>query len=197
MVTRSTKDRSCAGVVDVVGALSLGACILACAYFGFVKASESSGEVEELTSLSRAVAEDLLAARSASDRQRAVLANHQATLASERQLPLRAPLEEAIQSVSSLAEAHEVHVLRQNPLSSRRYPGLLEQRFALEVSGTMPNLAAFLKAVEAAETWADVAYLKIINADSSTTGDARQRVATLTLSLFSADKATAPQKGDG
>lgn len=197
MVTPSTKDRFPIVLVDVAGALMLGACLLGCAYFGFIKSGQTSGEIGELATLSRSAAEDLTTARAACERQRAVLAGHQATLASERQLPLRAPLEESIQSLSSLAETHQVHVLRQNPLSPRRYPGLLEQRFALEVSGTMPELAAFFNAVEDTETWVDIAYLKIINAEVTTSGDAPERVATLTLSLFSADKATAPVKGDG
>jgi len=197
MVTPSTKDRLPVVLVDVAGALMLGACLLGCAYFGFIKSGQTSGEIGELTTLSRSAAEDLTAARAACERQRAVLASHQATLASERQLPLRAPLEESIQSLSSLAETHRVHVLRQNPLAPRRYLGLLEQRFALEVSGTMPDLAAFFKAVEDAETWADIAYLKIINAETPTNGNMPERVATLTLSLFSADKAAVPTKGDG
>lgn len=185
-------------VVDALGAIVVAACLLGCAYFGFIKAGATSNEIQELTTLSLAAAEDLASARSACDRQRAMLETHQSSLTSERQLPSRAPLEESIQTLSRLAETHGVHVLRQNPLSSRQYPGLQEQRFALEISGAMPDLVRFLKAVEDAETWADVAYLKIISS-ASLGGSTPDRVATLTLSLFSADKTptTAPAKKEG
>jgi hypothetical protein len=80
-------------------------------------------------------------------------------------------------------------VVRHNPLGPRSYPGLLEQRYAYEVIGTQPDLARFLRAIEDAEFWADISYLKIDGGKRQGGEPTDECDALLTISLFSAARA--------
>lgn len=176
-------------LIDGIGATAFAGCLLGCAYIAVIRAGEVAVETRELTTTLNNASDDLATARAACERQRAILEQRKSEAASERQLPNKLPLEEYFQRISSLAESNQVRVLRQNPLPGRRYPGLLEQRSAFEVSSTMPDLARFFKAVETDESWADIAYLKIAGSEGHAADAVEgERVTTMTFSLFSADK---------
>jgi hypothetical protein len=124
------------------------------------------------------------------------LKERQVELATSGQLPAQIPIEEYFQTLSRLAGRHHLRVVRHNPLGPRSYPGLLEQRYAYEVIGTMPDIARFFRAIEDAEFWADISYLKIDGGPPSADQGGEptdERDAILTISLFSA--APAEQSG--
>jgi hypothetical protein len=181
--------------VDVPGAAVCGVCLLGCAYLVLFHSGHANLETAELTSLMNTATQDLSTVRAARDRQRAMVAERQTDLASGKYLPASLPIEEYFQTLSRLAHEHRLRVVRQNPLSPREYPGLLEQRYAYEVSGAMPDMARFFKAVEDADIWADIAYLKIETAEKDPQRVSSDRLAVLTISLFSALKQENPPSG--
>ena len=117
------------------------------------------------------------------DEQKALELRYQAELAAAGALPSQTPQETHLRELSGLAAQNHLSVVRQLPLSPREYPGVLEQRFAYEVTGTMPDLARFFKAVELSPSWTDISYLKMDQGKGTenTTG----RNALLTFSAFS------------
>ena len=102
-------------------------------------------------------------------------------------LPTGTSVESYFQELSALALQNRLRVVRHNPLMARSYPGLLEQRFAYEVVGTLSDLAQFFKAIERTDFWADVSYLRIGDGrGSGRSGQRAMRTAVLTISIFSA-----------
>jgi Tfp pilus assembly protein PilO len=176
-------------LLDAVGAGVLTVAFFTACWLTFFHNQHAVAEEADLTHLLASATQDLATIRSALDRQHATLKERQAELAGRGQLPAQIPIEEYFQALSSLAVAHQLRVVRQNPLASRTYPGLLEQRYAYEVIGTMPDLARFFKAIENAEFWADISYLKIEGGQRKSGEPTDERVASLTISLFSAARA--------
>lgn len=193
-------------LLDALGAGLSAAGLGAALWMIFFHNEHAVSELRGYTRMISSATQDLAALRSAGERQRATLKERQAELAAGGQLPVRIPLEDYFQTLSQLAVRHHLRVVRHNPLPPRSYPGLLEQRYAYEVIGTMPDLARFFKAVEDAEFWADIGYLKIDGGQPQEGGhsgerrnpkggevgarmDSRassERTASLTFSLFSA-----------
>ena len=176
-------------LLDVLGASMSAAGLLVALWVTIFHNEHATSELRDSTQMISSSTQDLAALRSAGDRQRATLKERQAELATSGQLPAQIPIEEYFQTLSRLAIQHRLRVVRHNPLGARSYPGLLEQRYAYEVIGTMPDLARFFKAIEDAERsrfWADISYLKIDGGNRQSGEPTDERVAVLTISLFSA-----------
>ena len=147
---------------------------------------EQGGGADDAQQLAGVIAgakSDLVNLRAALEVQKALEVRFQAELAAAGAMPSQTPQETHLRTLSGLAAANHLSVVRQLPLSPREYPGLMEQRFAYEVTGTMPDLARFFKAVESSPGWTDISYLKIDQGKGakSTT----DRNALLTFSVFS------------
>lgn len=125
---------------------------------------------------------DLAGLRRALEVQNALEIQFRSELASAGAMPAQVPQETHLKILSGLAAQNHLSVVRQLPLAPREYPGLLEQRFAYEVTGAMADLARFFKAVETSPSWTDISYLKLEHGKKD---DASQRSALLTFSAFS------------
>lgn len=125
---------------------------------------------------------DLASLRAALEAQHALEARYRSELASAGALPAQAPQETHLKALSGLAAQNHLSVVRQLPLAPREYPGLLEQRFAYEVTGAMPDLARFFKAIESSPSWTDISYLKL---EQGKKEKPSARTALLTFSAFS------------
>ena len=185
-------------LLDALGASLSGAGLLVAFWMTFFHNEHATTQLRDFTQLISSATQNLAALRTAGDGQRATLKEQQVELATSGQLPAQIPIEEYFQTLSRLAKQNHLDVVRHNPLGPRSYPGLLEQRYAYEVSGTMPHLALFFRAIEDAEFWADISYLKIDGGPSSAdqgpgAPGTDKRDALLTISLFSA--ATAEPSG--
>jgi len=179
-------------VLDALAATLLAAGFLTAFWMIFLHEAHAAAELGELAHMISTATQDLAALRSAGERQRATLKERQAELATGGQLPAQISIEEYFQTLSRLALQHHLRVVRHNPLAPRTYPGLLEQRYAYEVIGTMPDLARFFRAIEDAERsrfWADISYLKIDAGNRQNGEPTNERDAVLTISLFSAARA--------
>ncbi len=100
-------------------------------------------------------------------------------------LPEQIPIEEDLNSIDKLALSFDVEVTRLLPIASVEYAGLTEQRYRLEAGGTTLNLLAFLRAIEDADFWADIGYLKIEAVPSVQGQDiSKKRVASFIISMF-------------
>ena len=183
-ITRSNKLHLL--ILDALGASLSAAGLGAALWLFLIHNQHAASELRDYNQMIASATQDLAALRSAGDRQRATLKERQAELAGGGQLPVEISLEEYFQTLSRLAVQHRLRVVRHNPLTSRTYPGLLEQRYAYEVIGTMPDLARFFRAIEDAEFWADISYLKIHNGQPQGGETTEERIASLTISLFSA-----------
>lgn len=176
-------------LLDALGASLSAVGLLAALWMTFFHNEHATSELRDYTQMITSTTQDLSTLQSAGDRQRATLKERQAELATSGQLPVEISLEEYFQTLSQLAVQHHLRVVRHNPLTPRNYPGLLEQRYAYEVIGTMPDLARFFKAIEDAEFWADISYLKIDGGQPPGGKPTDDRTASLTISLFSAARA--------
>ena len=176
-------------LLDAFGASLSGAGLLAALWMTFFHNEHATAELRDFTQMISSATQDLAALRSAGDLQRATLKERQVELATSGQLPAQIPIEEYFQTLSRLAIQHHLRVVRHNPLAPRSYPGLLEQRYAYEVIGTLPDLARFLRAIEDAEFWADISHLKIDGGKHQGGEPTDECNASLTISLFSAARA--------
>lgn len=170
--------------IDSLGAGFVAACLFGGAWLTMVSGDRVSNEIRRLNRTIGSTRRDLSALRAERDRQQAILAEHETQLADRGRLPAQSPTEEYFQTLSRLADQRRLRVVRHNPLSARTYPGLLEQRYAYEVHGSMPDMARFFKDIEDTGFWADVSYLRIVDGQGGDRGD--DRVALLTISVFSA-----------
>ncbi len=179
-------NRSSLRIVD-----ALCGCIVAGSLAGFIwftafREDVTASEIHRLTRLIHNARQDLRAVHEAQRGQRSVLAARRAELAETGQLPRETPIEIYFQTLSTFASEHRLRVVRHNPLASRYYPGLLEQRYAYEVAGSFSGLVGFLKSIEEADFWADVGYLKVERGRGSKNALSDERIAVLGISLFSA-----------
>ncbi|MGB2984559.1 MAG: hypothetical protein WBE26_01640 [Phycisphaerae bacterium] len=184
-------------IIDMLGGCTVAACLLGFVWLTVVRGDQTAGELKALTRLIHTARQDVRAVRAARDRQRALLEDRQTALADRGHLPTQVPIEEYFQTLSTLASRHRLRVIQNNPLAERRYPGLLEQRYAYEVTGSLPDLVGFLQSIESTDFWADVSYLKVVRGVGPEEAVSDKRVALLTLSLFAALQADVPSESGG
>ncbi len=180
-------------VIDLLGGSAVAACALGFVWFVAVGNDRTSTEIRKLTALIANAQRDAQSLQLAQAQQRATLEDRRVKLAERGQLPAKAPIEEYFRTLSALCSKHHLRVIHDNPLPSRSYPGLLEQRYAYEVAGSTLDLVRFLKAIEDTDFWADVSYLKVAQGKgagrargSTSRGISETSRATLTISVFSA-----------
>ena len=173
-------------VIDFLGACAVGACVFAFGWLAMVRGDDVSVEITDLTRVVQAAKQDLATTRSVRDRRRILLTNRRAELASSGRLPDQAPVERYFERLSTLAALHQLRVRSHRPLSPRHYPGLLELRYAYDLSGAVPDITRFLRAVEETEFWADIGFIKLERRPGSPLAGPTECVASLTFSLFSA-----------
>ncbi len=194
----SRSGKSVLHIIDALGGCTVAACVLGFVWLTMIRNDPTAARIEELTSSVQRARQDVRVLQAAKDRQRVVLTNRQAELATTGQLPAQAPVEEYFQTLSTIASQNRLRVIRHNPLTPRRYPGLLEQRYAYELTGSMPDLLRFLKWIEDSDFWADVSYLTVAGGTGPEDAPSNGRAAVLAISLFSALPSDTPsQSGDG
>lgn len=174
-------------LIDVVGGFLVACCVACLLWLSVFRNRDATTEINELSRMVHSVKQGLASTRHAHKKQTALLQEHREELSKTGQLPQTAPVEEYFQMLANLASLHSLDVLRHHPTTSRRYPGLLEQRFVYEVSGSGVDLVRFLRAIEDTQYWADVSHFKIEGGSVSLRSAGRKHRARLTLSLFSAD----------
>ena len=173
--------------MDLLGGGLAAGCAALLIWFTVLRTDRTSVAIRDLTEDIRLGRQRLAMVRADLDEQRGVLQARREQLDATGELPLVAPIERYFQAVSGLAAEHSLKVLRHNPLASHSYPGLLERRFAYEVSGASLDVISFLKAVEESDFWADVSYLSIEQGPRDIASrNVPDRVARLTISVFSA-----------
>ena len=173
-------------LIDAVGVSVVAACVLGAVWMAFIRNDDAAAEIRQLRASIRDARQDLTHLLTTREEQDALLAQSKAELEQRGRLPEQTPIEDYFQTLTTLSNRYHLRVLRQNPLASRQYPGLLEQRYAYVLAGSMPDLTRFLWAVEETDFWADISYFKIENRPGRGTEGSKARVAELTLSLFSA-----------
>ena len=182
-------------LINLLCGCALGVCLLGFVWLTLVREDGTKAEIGQLNRFIRDARQDHRALQAASQNQRVLLERRRDELAETGHLPAEMPVEQYFQTLSSMASDHRLRVVRHNPLPSRRYPGLLEQRYTYEVSGSFPALTRFLKSIEEADFWADVSYLKVDCGGGPKVVAGDERRAELTLSLFSAPESDGPDDG--
>ena len=172
-------------MIDVTGLLLLAAIGAACAWLLAVKNEETSTEIASLREVIAGARQDLGTITAARDQQLALVADRESVLAELGRLPEDSQMDTYLQEISRLAGEHQVRIVSNVPLKSAVYPGLLEERYSYEISGTTLELFAFLRDVERTDFWADISHIKIESGGSASYQIGAIRSASLTLSLFS------------
>ena len=94
-------------VIDFLGACAVGTCVFAFGWLAWVRGDEVSVEITDLARVVEAARQDIATARSVRDRQRLLLTNRRAELASSGQLPDQAPVKRYFERLSTLASSSE------------------------------------------------------------------------------------------
>jgi len=181
--------------LDAIGLFTVAVCLTVTLWLILVRWDQTKQQADELRGILRNAEQDRQSLRAAQLQQVDLLTRRQRELDASGRLPQRPPLEAYFQELSALAARRGLTVIRHQPLTEHRYPGLVEHCYAYEVSGTYPSLARFLRDIEKADYWADVGYLKLDGGPLLNTSEDALRVAQLTISLFSAP-APAGKPGD-
>lgn len=167
--------------IDVAGA---GACVLFLGMGAWTALPQKqSAKRENLAAEIVAAKNDLNSLRLELEKQKERGDRGRKELSAAGRMPDQAPQEIHLQTLSGLAAQNNLVVMRQLPLPPREYPGLLEQRFAFEVTGTVADLVRFFRAIESSPAWTDISYLKIDRGKEMASLHARN--ALLTFSAFS------------
>jgi hypothetical protein len=182
-------------LIDLAGGAISVFLLLVAAWLGVIRQSDTASERDELISAIADTRENLFKLRRVRDAQQDSLNRMLAEGSSRGPLPDRAPVESYLQALAGLCAQHHVNVVSQHPLSPRNYPGLLEQRYAYDISGTAPDLLRFLRAIESLDYWCDVSYLSLERSQTHETQRMAKGAANLTLSLFSSSQSTVMERG--
>lgn len=172
--------------IDLVGGSLVAGCVCAFVWLMVGKSDLVRDEIRQTSRNLGSAKTELSRLQQEHNIQQASLTDRKAQQQRVGKLPPRAPTERYFQNLSKLADHHHLKVLRHHPLASVEYPGLLEQRFAYEVAGHWPDIVRFLKEIEMADAWADVAYLKVSRGGNSRGKESGERPIALTISMFSA-----------
>ncbi len=172
-------------VIDLTGSALVVMCFLGILWFTTIRASQHSYEISKLTNIHNSINQQLAHTQNQCEQMRLQLSSIESDTNITGNLPESPPVENYFQTLSLLANKHELRVLRHHPLTERNYSDLNEQRFLYEVSGTLPHLVQFFEAVESTDYWADISYLKIDQGRGMYRSVSKQRVAMLTISMFS------------
>jgi hypothetical protein len=181
--------------IDATGGAITSLLLGIAAWSFFSSNAGGQNSLHELTTTLANARDDLADLQSAIGAQRELATRYQAELAAVGAMPGQTPQETHLRTLSGLASENHLSVVRQFPLPPREYPGIMEQRFAYEVTGTMADLARFFKAVETSPDWADISYLKVEQGQS--TESTMDRNAVLTFSVFSMSKQQQPAASQG
>ena len=189
--------RSTLVLVDLIGGALVLTCAVTFVWLTFLREDGADSEIESLTQAVTAMRKDLAEVNAEFDAGRAELETKNTELAAEGQLPRRGPVDEDLKVLSELARRHQVEIVRMTELPSRRYPGLLELRYTLDARTPLSNLMDFFRALEGADIWADISYLKVVAGNAPGQAQQPERLAQLTVSLFSAAEPTETPEGTG
>lgn len=173
-------------VTDVVGAGVLAGCLVTSVWFLFVQSNATTREIAALRSRAANVRRELTSVRQLAEQKSSERTATRRELDATGQLPTRTPVDRYSQTLLDLAARFQLRVIRQNPVAPRTYPGLLEQRYAYEMHGATRDFVAFFAAVEQTNFWADISYLRFGDGGTSGPDSSHDRVASFTVSLFSA-----------
>lgn len=196
MVAGGFTNRLSPRVVDAIGLSFVSACCVGFVWLTCFHTDHTSQQVADLRQALARERVELQTLRARTVRQKTVLAEREAELRITGKLPNHAPIEAYFRMLSGLATKQGLRIIGHHPLQPRTYPGLMERRFAYEVAGTMPNLTRFFLAIEESDYWADIGYLKLDHHRTGRAGAESDRIARLTISLFSG-MPTDTRTGDG
>ena len=171
--------------IDLAGGVIVSSCVAASFWLIVARAERTSAEIEKASNAIERARDELDRLRIERDRETGKIRERKAALARSGKLPEQAPVESYFSLLSRLAGDNNLRVVRHLPLASREYPGLLERRYAYDVSGSLPDIAKFFRAVEATEYWADIAYLRVDARSGAAGPETNERLAGLTFSVFS------------
>jgi hypothetical protein len=181
-------------LLDALGGVLVVTSLSTFCWFTILGTDATAQEVDRLRTDIMMARREVTSLRAERDRQQSMLNVRKSELSATGELPAEARLEEYFRALALLAEQNRLRVMRHNPLGTRSYPGLLERRFTYQVTGATADLIRFLWAVEQTDFWADVGYLKIEKAGSAEVSRSGDRVATLTISVFSASSGAKPNE---
>ena len=135
-------------VVDLLCGCVMAICVAGLMWMTLVRSDDSRGVIRTMESRVVEAQRELASVRAERDQRRTLLLERRQRLADSGQLPEKLPLVEYFQTVSRLAQSHDLRIVRQRPAPPREYPGLLEHRIEYEVSGSFPDLVRFLNQLE-------------------------------------------------
>jgi len=171
-------------MIDAAGAAAVATCLFAVIGMLAVGGRQGRSTSREWSRAIQQSQQNLAALKAACETQRRQLEEKQREWTKGGGLPPEAQQEAYFQRLSQAAGRLGLKVLRQQPLAARQYPGILERRFAYDVTGSTAAVLAFLREIESLDAWADVSFFRIEQGLDATPNGTKERLARLTVSLF-------------
>jgi hypothetical protein len=180
-------------VVNGMGAALVAVCLVCASWVVIVRTDQVTDQGRDINVELEAARQDLVQLRESCDRQRVLIAHRERELKERGKLPSKPPVEAYFQALARLTALHGLNVRAHRPSGQRTYPGLVEQRFAYELTGPVDDLVRFLAAMEQSEYWCDVSYLSLEEGASADAHADPIPVAQLTISMFYEPETKSPQ----
>lgn len=172
-------------LIDAGGALVLLGLLSAVAWYAFLKPDTASSRMRTLTGEVAQMRADLRRLRSALEAKTALRGKLLAEAEQKGRLPARSPIDQDLRTITGLANQNSIKFLQVEPVSTVRYPNVLEIKYRVRSIGEYADHLGFLKAFEQCSFWADVTHLKLEQSMADMTNFDSARHSDMTLSFYS------------
>ncbi len=172
-------------LIDLVGTLVVSAIVGGVGWYAFIKPDTASSQMFALTEEVSQLQNEQLQLQGMLDVR---TARRQELLASAEglgRLPDESPIDQDLNKIVALANRNHVKILEVAPVSTIRYPNILELRYRIKTEGSFRDHVGFLQSYEACSFWSDMAYLSVGPVAVASAIPNPTRRSELTVSFFS------------
>ena len=169
-------------LIDGLGAVLVAGCAWVGAWYGVWGTVRTSGELTELSSTVEDLETTFVRLKNTLEAKQEAYQQRLTELGQRELLPEKTPAEENLRAIAELVRQSQLELLELTPAESRRYPGVIEQRYELRLSGAFTDYVRFFKAFEASPFWGDIVGLRLTSTNAQAPGG---KSGLMTVSLYS------------
>ncbi|GJM24939.1 MAG: hypothetical protein DHS20C16_13540 [Phycisphaerae bacterium] len=185
-MVKSSLKKSPFLVYDLIGGALVLGMVFAGLWSTFVHLPDSSGRFDRAQSEIASLNQSLRAVEHNLRSSTAELASVEAEVDERGALPVSAPVDANLHTLSRLIESNKIEMSDVDPIGQKQYPGLLELNYRIKCRSGFDAILAFLGDFESEPFWADLTKLRILGAPASMDSKTRPHNAEFVVSLFAA-----------
>ena len=154
-------------------------------WYAFFKPDTASSRMRTLSAELAQMRTDSRRLRSALETQTAQWHNLLEEAERKGRLPSRSPVDQDLRTITGLANENHIKFLQVEPVSTVRYPNVLEIRYRVRSVGNYADHLRFLTAFEQCSFWADVTHVKLEQSMADMVSFNPARSSDMTVSFYS------------